>query len=151
MIPSSDWSPQGKRGWPPFTQSTPPDEHKNPSQHCPHGITQFLQVTAEWELLNEWNDATDLKYGPRAISIAPSMKRSLLHWKIKPRKALRVPLLLPLQHNTIMLQNNAAAEGVRLAKFQNEEMQLKSSPPLRKRWGIPDREHPQCSRALQSC
>ena len=58
---------------------TPPDEHKDLPQHCPHGITKFLQVNVQWELVNEWPDATDLKYGPRAFSTSPPMKRSLLH------------------------------------------------------------------------
>ena len=79
MIPSSDNSFKGKGADPPLLKSTPPDEHKNLPQHCPHGITQFLQVTAQWEMVNEWLDAEDLKYGPIVLSIAPPMKGSLHH------------------------------------------------------------------------
>ena len=61
LIPSSDNALKGKGAEPILLKSTPPNEHKNLPQHCPHGITQFLQMTAQWEMVNEWPDATYLK------------------------------------------------------------------------------------------
>ena len=60
-MPSSDNALNGKWADPLSLKSTPPDEHKNLPQHCPHGITQFLQMTAQWEMVNEWPNAIDLK------------------------------------------------------------------------------------------
>ena len=79
MMPSYDNPLKEKGSGPLLLKSTPPNEHKNLPQHCPHGITQFLQMNAQWEIVNEWPKATNMKYDPRALSIAPPMKRSLLH------------------------------------------------------------------------
>ena len=61
LIPSSDNALKEKGSDPLNLKSTPPDEHKSLPQHCPHRITQFLQVTVQWEMVNEWPNATDLK------------------------------------------------------------------------------------------
>ena len=61
VIPSSDNALKGKGVDPMLFKSSPPDEHMNLPQQCPHGIMQFLKVTMQWEMVNEWPDTTNLK------------------------------------------------------------------------------------------
>ena len=60
-MPSYDIALKEKGADPLPLKITPLDEHKNLPQHCPHGITQFIQTTTQWEMVNEWPDATNMK------------------------------------------------------------------------------------------
>ena len=150
MMPSSDNVPKEK-GLIPLTQKHSTWWAQESPSTLPHGITQFLDVTAQWEMVNEWPDAIDLKWSPRALSTALPIKKSLLHLKASRERLNEFLCRYPSYTAPFCYRNSAVTEGVNLEKFRNEEMQLKSSPPMRKRWGIPSQEHPQCSRPLQSC